>query len=399
MHEPNNSIEGRAMTGDGDPARRFADLFGQTPAVYEAPGRVNLIGEHTDYSDGFVMPAAIGFFTRAWMAPRADRTLAVVSNAYGEHVELDLDHLPAAAVGRWSDYAIGVATMLTRSGVRLRGANVMIEGNVPLGAGLSSSASLEIALGYGLIDLAFDGAGPIDATQLALLCQKAENEFVGARCGIMDQFIVSHGKRGHAILLDCRSLEHRLLPLPAGVSLVVCNTMTKHSHASGEYNLRRAECEAGLRGLSKALPEARALRDVTLAGLEEHGRELPELLRRRCRHVVSENARVLLAAAALDRGDLHELGALMGESHRSLRDDFEVSCPELDSMVELARQVTGVYGARMTGGGFGGCAIALVAEGGVEPFRQWVQSGYERITGRRPEIYACEAAVGVGRVA
>ena len=189
------------------------------------------------------------------------------------------------------------------------------------------------------------------------------------------------------------------MPLPAGVSLVVCNTMTKRSHASGEYNLRRAECEAGLRGLSKALPEARALRDVTLAGLEEHGRELPELLRRRCRHVVSENARVLLAAAALDRGDLHELGALMGESHRSLRDDFEVSCPELDSMVELARQVTGVYGARMTGGGFGGCAIALVAEGGVEPFRQWVQSGYERITGRRPEIYACEAAVGVGRVA
>jgi galactokinase len=243
------------------------------------------------------------------------------------------------------------------------------------------------------------GGAEIDRTKLALLCQQAENEFVGARCGIMDQFIASHGKRGQALLLDCRSLEYRLLPLPDDAALAICNTMVKHSHAQGEYNQRRAECEAGVRVLSKHLPKVRALRDVTPADLEAYGRELPEIVMRRCRHVIGENARVLQAAAALARGDLQAFGNLMLESHRSLRDDYEVSCAELDRMVELAEQAQGVYGTRMTGGGFGGCTITLLQAGSVEAFRRTVGEGYERATGSKPEIYVCTAADGVGEVA
>jgi galactokinase len=364
-----------------------------------------LIGEHTDYNDGFVMPAAIGFYTRASIAPRPDRKLVIHSENYSEQVEFDLDRLPATRAGHWSDYAIGVVKMLLRSGKNLGGANLLLDGNVPLGAGLSSSASLEVAVGYALLDLAGQASGrteigqnKIDRSKLALLCQQAENEFVGARCGIMDQFVASHGERGHALLLDCRSLGYRQLPLPDDAALAICNTMVKHSHAKGEYNQRRAECEAGVRALSKYLPNVRALRDVTPADLEAYGHELPNTVMRRCRHVIGENARVLQAAAALELGDLQAFGNLMRQSHRSLRDDFEVSCAELDLMVELAEQAEGVYGTRMTGGGFGGCTIALVKAGCVESFQRTVQEGYERSTGCKPEIYVCSAADGVGQV-
>jgi galactokinase len=279
------------------------------------------------------------------------------------------------------------------------GANLLVHGNVPQGAGLSSSASIEVAVGYALLDLG--GPNTIDRTQLARLCQQAENEFVGARCGIMDQFVASHGNRGQALLLDCRSLdlEYRQLPSPDDAVLAICNTMVKHSIAKGEYNQRRAECEAGVRGLSQYLPRIRALRDVTPEDLEAYGHELPDVVVRRCRHVIGENARVLKAAAALERGDLPAFGNLMLESHRSLRDDFAVSCSELDLMVELAGQADGVYGTRMTGGGFGGCTIALVQTGCVEVFQRTVREGYERSTGRKPEIYICAAADGVARIA
>ena len=379
--------------------QRFVQLFGQTPRIYQAPGRVNLIGEHTDYNDGFVMPAAIGFYTRAAVAPRPDRKLAIHSENYSEQVEFDLDHLPATGAGHWSDYVVGVVKMLVRSGKNLGGVNLLVDGNVPLSAGLSSSASIEVAVGYALLDLA--ESSTIARTQLALLCQRAENEFVGARCGIMDQFVASHGKRGQALLLDCRSLdlEYRQLPSPEVAVLAICNTMVKHSIAKGEYNQRRAECEAGVRALSKYLPQVRALRDVTPEDLERYGHELPEVVVRRCRHVIGENARVLKAAAALERGDLPAFGNLMLDSHRSLRDDFAVSCSELDLMVELAEGVEGVYGTRMTGGGFGGCTIALVQTGCVEVFQRTVREGYERSTGRTPEIYICAAADGVGRIA
>ena len=407
MHNTNLAVENHAH----DLGQRFIQLFGGSPRIYQAPGRVNLIGEHTDYNDGFVMPAAIGFCTRVSIAPRHDRKLVIHSENYSEQVEFDLDRLPAARARHWSDYVIGVVQMLVRSGKNLGGANLLVDGNVPLGAGLSSSASIEVAVGYALLDLA-DQANDraeidrtkadqtkIDRTTLALLCQQAENEFVGARCGIMDQFVASHGKRGHALLLDCRSLEYRQLPLPDDAALAICNTMVKHSHAKGEYNQRRSECEAGVRGLSKYLPNVRALRDVTPADLEAYGRELPDTVMRRCRHVIGENARVLQAAAALEHGDLQAFGNLMRESHRSLRDDFEVSCSELDLMVELAEQAEGVYGSRMTGGGFGGCTVALVQTGCVEAFQRTVQEGYERSTGCKPEIYVCSAADGVGQVA
>jgi galactokinase len=385
--------------------QRFIQQFGESPRIYQAPGRVNLIGEHTDYNDGFVMPAAIGLYTRASVAPRPDRKLVIYSENYSEQVEFDLDYLPTTRSGHWSDYVIGVVTMLVRSGEKLGGANLLVGGNVPQGAGLSSSASIEVAVGYALLDLADQatdqtkvGRTKPDRTKLALHCQQAENEFVGARCGIMDQFVASHGERGKALLLDCRSLQYRQLPLPDDVALAMCNTMVKHSIAKGEYNQRRAECEAGVRGLAKYLPNAQALRGVTPEDLEAYGHELPDVVRRRCRHVISENARVLQAAAALELGDLQAFGNLMLESHRSLRDDFEVSCPELDLMVELAGQAEGVYGARMTGGGFGGCTVALVQSGCVEAFKRTVERGYERSTGCKPEIYVCSAADGVGRV-
>jgi galactokinase len=405
MPSANPAIENRAPALE----KRFVRLFGESPRIYQAPGRVNLIGEHTDYNDGFVMPAAIGFHTRAAVAPRPDRKLVIHSENYSEQVEFDLDRLPPKGAGHWSDYVVGVVRMLVRSGKKLGGANLLVDGNVPQGAGLSSSASIEVAVGYALLDLAEQATDQtkidrteIDRTQLARLCQQAENEFVGARCGIMDQFVASHGKRGQALLLDCRSLdldlEYRQLPSPEVAVLAICNTMVKHSLAKGEYNQRRAECEAGVRALSKHLPQIRALRDVTLEDLERYGHELPEVVVRRCRHVIGENARVLKAAAALERGDLEAFGNLMQESHRSLRDDFEVSCSELDLMVELAERVEGVYGTRMTGGGFGGCTIALVQTGRVEVFQRTVREGYERSTGRTPEIYVCAAVDAVSRI-
>ena len=340
------------------------------------------------------------------LRPRADRKLVIHSENYSEQVEFDLDVCQPRAPGTGAITLIGVVKMLVRSGKQLGGANLLVDGNVPQGAGLSSSASLEVAVAYALLDLADRAIEPpmidrinIDRTELALLCQQAENEFVGARCGIMDQFVASHGKRGQALLLDCRSLECRQLPLPADLTLAICNTMVKHSIAKGEYNQRRAECEAGVRALAKHLPQVRALRDVTTEDLETYGQELPDVVMRRCRHVIGENARVLQAAAALELGDLQAFGKLMQESHRSLRDDFEVSCSELDLMVELAGQAEGVYGTRMTGGGFGGCTIALVQSGCVEAFQRKVREGYERSTGCKPEIYICSAADGVGQVA
>src|SRR6266404_2755837 len=355
--------------------QRFVQLFGESPRIYQAPGRVNLIGEHTDYNDGFVMPAAVGFYTWVALSPRNDRKLVVRSENFDEQIDLSLDEIPAKGRNHWSDYVVGVAKMLEDSGFRLSGANLLLEGNVPQGAGLSSSASLEVAVGYGLLSL---DQCPVDRTALALLCRRAENEFVGAQVGIMDQFVSSHGKSGRALLLDCRSLEYRLLPLPEDARLVICNTMVRHSHATSGYNQRRAECEAGLEILAKHLPGVHALRDVTLSDLSAYRQYLPPIILRRCHHVISENARVIEAAAALENGNLEDFGRLMGQSHQSLRDDYEVSCPELDLMVELSEQIEGVYGARMTGGGFGGCTVNLVREDRAKHFAAAVGRGYEK---------------------
>jgi galactokinase len=373
----------------------FTRIFAASPRIYRAPGRVNLIGEHTDYNDGFVMPAAIGFYTWIAASARDDRKLVVRSENFQEQFEFSFDSMPAHGSHSWSDYVVGVAQILEVSGRRLSGANLLIHGNVPQGAGLSSSASLEVAVASALLDLS---RSPVEPKELALLCQSAENEFVGARCGIMDQFIAVHGQRGRALLLDCRSLEFRLLPLPEEASLVICNTMVRHSLAAGEYNKRRAECEEGVRLLARHRPGVRALRDVALSDLVALGQELPPAVVRRCRHVIGENERVTQASKALERGDLEEFGLLMHQSHASLRDDYEVSCPELDLMVELARQLRGVYGARMTGGGFGGCTVNLVRNECVEEFRAAIAEGYKGAANTAPEIYVCSTADGVRRV-
>jgi galactokinase len=277
----------------------------------------------------------------------------------------------------------------------LKGAELEIRSTVPIGAGLSSSAALEVAAGYALLD---NSGIQIDRTELAKLCQQAENEFVGIRCGIMDQFIACFGRADHSLMLDCRSLEYRLLPLPAHVRLVICNTMIRHELAASEYNNRRSECEAGVRHFAKFLPNVSALRDLTMNVLEIYGRDLPEAIYKRCRHVITENARVVEAAAALEHSDLHAFGELMAASHRSLKDDYEVSCAELDTMVDLARQIEGVYGARMTGGGFGGCTINLVKADRVAEFTQDVARGYEEATGVVPAIHVCSTAEGVAAV-
>ena len=363
--------------------------------IFRAPGRVNLIGEHTDYNDGFVMPAAIGFYTWVRISPLETRKLQIRSENFGEEVEIDLDDQNIARRDHWSDYPAGVAVILERAGYRLRGARLEIRGEVPIGSGLSSSAAIEVATACALV--AHSGLN-IDKRELALLCQKAENEFVGARVGIMDQFVSLFGQAHKALMLDCRSLEFRLLPVPDNVRLIICNTMVKHALASTAYNERRAQCEAGVKHLQQSIPNVTALRDVTLEQLEKYGRDLSEVVYRRCKHVITENERVLLAAEALERGDLKEFGKLMAESHRSLRDDYEVSSSELDLMVEVAQTVEGVYGSRMTGGGFGGCTVNLVAVEHTEEFRARVAREYERRTNIKPEIYVCNASNGAEEV-
>ena len=363
--------------------------------TFRAPGRVNLIGEHTDYNDGFVMPAALDFFTWVRLSPLEQHLLRIFSENFNEEVEVDLDDQNLAARGHWSDYPIGVAVVLERAGYRLRGASLRIRGEVPIGSGLSSSAAIEVATACALTA---NSGLKIDARELALLCQRAENEFVGARVGIMDQFISLFGQAQKALLLDCRSLEFKLLPLPDNVRLIICNTMVKHELASSAYNERRAQCETGVRHLAQFYPNVRALRDVTIEQLEQHRSELPEVIYRRCRHVITENARVLEAGEALEQHDLMRFGTLMGDSHVSLRDDYEVSSEELDLMVELARRIDGVYGARMTGGGFGGCTVNLVREENADEFRARVAEGYERETGLKPEIYVRSAGDGAEEV-
>jgi len=369
----------------------FKARFGTVASVYRAPGRVNLIGEHTDYNQGFVLPAAIGFSCWVGIASRDDRKLTLYSENFTEAHETTWDELGTHGSGHWSDYPLGVAWALQEAGYRLHGADIYIAGDVPLGAGLSSSAAIEVSTGYALLSAA---GHDVDRTKLALLCQRAENEYVGARVGIMDQFVSCHGRAGHALLIDCRSLEYRAIRLPANVSLVICNTMVKHKLQAGEYNVRRAECEEAVRKLSAAIPTIRSLRDVSLEQLAESRSLLSETLYRRCRHVISENERVRNVAQLFERGKTEGLRELMAASHQSMRDDYEISCRELDVMVEIAERQRGVYGARMTGGGFGGCTINFVDVEHAAEFQGRVSAAYESATGLHPDIYICEASQG-----
>ncbi len=375
--------------------RRFEKLFGTRPRIFRAPGRVNLIGEHTDYNDGFVMPAAVGFSTYVAIAARPDRKLLIHSEEFPGNFEFDLANLPQQRTGAWCDYILGVAGLLQLGGHKLQGANLLVHGEVPIGAGLSSSAALEVASALALTSL---GGIRMPLPDLAKLCQRAENTFVGARVGIMDQFVSCMGRSAHAFFLDCRSLEFQFVPIPAGIQLVVCNTMVKHDLATGAYNTRREECEAGVRLFAKWNPSVRALRDVSLKLLEEHGDDLPPVIGKRCTHVIHENQRTLDAARALATGDLDRVGELMRESHRSLRDLYEVSCQELDIMVEAAENLPGFCGGRMTGGGFGGCTINLVREENSQDFAKQIAVRYEQKTGIVPQIYLCSAEDGAAEL-
>ncbi len=377
--------------------RRFAGVFGGEPsAVVRAPGRVNLIGEHTDYNDGYVLPVAIDRSVLVATAPRGDRQVVIHALDFGETVTFSLDNIEPDQAQAWSNYQRGVAYFLEERGFELPGLNAVVVGDVPIGSGLSSSAAVEVSMAYTWQMLA---GFEMSRVELALLCQRAENEFVGMNCGIMDQFVSALGRRHHALLIDCRSLDYQPVPLPAGAAIIVADTMKRRGLVDSEYNTRRQECEEGVRILQRYLPQVRALRDVSMAQFKVQSSKLKaQNVRRRCRHIIYENERVLKSVAALQAGDLAAFGQLMNESHASLRDDYEVSCAELDIMVEAAWQVDGVYGSRMTGAGFGGCTVSLVAEEAAEDFRARVAAAYEEATGIVPQIYVCRAEDGVSKL-
>jgi galactokinase len=378
-----------------DLAQRFEALFGSPPAVFCAPGRVNLLGEHTDYNDGFVLPCAIGLSTRVAIASRKDHKLVIRSEGFPEQFDFDLENLPRAQ-GVWCDYVLGVAVMLQETGRPVPGANLLVQGEVPIGAGLSSSAAIEVASALAFLSLS---RAQLSLPEVAKLCQKAENVFIGARVGIMDQFVSCLGKAGHALLLDCRSLVFKLVPIPEHVRLVICNTMVKHDHAKGAYNRRREECDEGVRVLGRWFPEIRALRDVSVEQLERHASEMPPAIYKRCSHVVRENQRVLEGAKNLVDGDVRRFGELMRQSHCSLRDLYEVSCRELDVMAEIAETLPGYCGGRMTGGGFGGCTVNLIETGQAPAFAEQISERYQEACGEKPDVYVCSAANGAGAVA
>ena len=366
-----------------------------TPQIYAAPGRVNLIGEHTDYAEGFVMPAAIDFATLAAISPRNDGLIVLYSENFSEERSYHADALPTQASGHWSDYPLGVMAILAGEGYKIPPLSLSLWGDVPLGSGLSSSAAIEVATAVAVTALI--GAG-IPGPVLARLCQRAENEFVGANCGIMDQFISANGKENNALLLDCRDLTFRLAPIPSDVALVIANTMVKHSVAGDGYTTRRAEVEEACRILAAHRPEIKFLRDATMADLEAWGHEIPPNALKRARHVITENQRTVEAADALQRRDLPTLGRLMHEAHVSYSKDFEGSCVEADTMVDLAQDLPGLIGARLTGGGFGGCTINVVKKEHAADFAKALKARYIHATGIDPDIHICHASAGVHRM-
>jgi galactokinase len=370
--------------------------FQADPAIFVAPGRVNLIGEHTDYAEGFVMPVAIDFATLAGISPRTDGKIVIYSENYTEEVTFDAAALPAKAGKHWSDYPIGVVVLLTGEGYKIPGFSLSLWGDVPLGSGLSSSAALEVVTMLAVTTLI---GVSIPGPKLARLCQRVENEFVGANCGIMDQFISANGKENHALLLDCRDLSFKLAPIPANIALVIANTMVKHSIAGGDYPTRRAESEAACAVIASHRPGVPFLRDATLDDLEKWGHEMAPKSLLRARHVISEDLRTVAAEKALEKGDLAEVGRLMAEAHRSYSKDFEGSCDEADAMVELAQDIPGLIGARLTGGGFGGCTINLVEQSHAKAFAAELGRRYAAKFGIEPQIHICHASGGAHRLA
>jgi len=378
----------------------FESRFGHPPEIVtRAPGRVNLLGGHTDYNDGYVLPTAVS--RTAWVAaaPLTEREIRIHALDLDRDVAFSLDTLPPPQ-GDWADYPRGVAWALQERGLRLVGMEATLTSNVPVGAGLSSSAAVEMALAYTWQQLSgfeIDGATtPIEIRRgLAVICQRAENDYVGVNCGIMDQLTSALGVEGHVLLLDCRTLEMKLAPLPLDAAIIAVDTGVRRQLANSEYNMRRAQCEEAVSLLSEHLPNIRALRDVSAGDLERLKKRLPQVIYRRAHHVVTENARTLRAAEALQEGDVDAVGALMKAGHISLRDDYEVSGPELNALAEAAWEVDGCYGARLTGAGFGGCIVALVAAEATSDFEAHVSAAYESAFDRLPDVYICRSIDGV----
>lgn len=361
--------------------KRFKELFDKEPVVYRAPGRVNIIGEHTDYNDGFVMPMNTAVFTYIAASPRNDRQVRVHSVLFAETFEFNLDTVEAGGAPAWAEYAKGVAFVLQDEGFELTGADLLIDGEIPLGGGLSSSASMEAVIGVALLGSSGLEADPM---KLALMCQRAERDFAGVPCGIMDQAVICCCPQHHAIKLDCRSLEIQPIRLSEELCLLVVDSGVKHQLSDGGYKQRRAECDFAIDFLRKSEPGISSYRDVSPSMVEQYEKELGELPFRRARHVVGETQRVRDAQAAIDCGDLEVLGKILNTSHASLRDDFMVSCAELDFLQQAAVETPGVYGARMVGGGFGGCTITLLDPACLDDARAHIVRAYKDFSGDEP---------------
>jgi len=362
-------------------------FYGSEPrevAVSSAPGRVNLIGEHTDYNDGYVLPVPLRSRIFAAGRPNGTGIIRLRAADYGESTSQDLEEIRFDAEHLWANYPLGVAQTMLKKGFSLAGVDLVIKGDVPLGAGLSSSAAVEMATARLFMDL-FDLK--IDPIELAHIGKETENNFVGVQSGIMDQFVASLGRAGESLLIDCRTNEYEHIPLPREHSVVVVNTMVKRELASSAYNERRRQCEEGVRMMKEERPGIEALRDVSLSELREHRGKMLETIFRRCRHVVTENDRVLESVEALRGGDVERMGALMYASHESLKHDYEVTSPELDILVDVSRGIEGVEGARMTGAGFGGCTVNLVQRERVDDFGKAILFAYKDATGIKPEVY------------
>jgi galactokinase len=374
---------------------KFRNMFGTDPRVFRAPGRVNLIGGHVDYNEGWVLPIAIDRSCHVLARAREDRKLRVHSEQFSETTEHSLG-APRGNAHHWSDYVRGVAWALAETGAKLSGADLLIASDVPVGSGLSSSAALEVATAFALLGVS---GQTIERTSTARACQRAENEFVGMRCGLMDQLAACFGRKSHALRIDCRTLEVEPVPLDeTQVRVVVANTMVKHALAGSEYNVRRQECEAAVRLIQAQRPSVRALRDVAWHDIEPLAKTWPENLRRRSRHVTTEIARVPAAVEALRHSNWDAMRRLMEASHASLDADYQVTSPELNTMFALARELKGYCGARMTGGGFGGCTVNLVRAEHAEAFATELAARYERATGRRPDVYLCRASDGASEI-
>lgn len=363
------------------------------PAIYRAPGRVNLIGEHTDYNLGYVFPIALEMACYTAIVP-SDGHLLVHTHDFEEDFEIAVEDIATAKPrGDWSDYVLGVAQQLQRDGVTITGADVYIWSTVPLGAGLSSSAALEISTAF-----AFLGPRSMDPVEIVRVGQRAESQFVGMPCGIMDQYTAVFGRAGEAVQIDCRSLEHEYVKLPEDLRIVAVNSMVKHELGTSAYRERVAECQAAVGAIQAFEPDVKSLRDVSLGMFERLQDSIPTLPRRRARHIISDSQRVLDLAAAARTGDLAEMGRLFIASHRSMQYDYEISCEEVDFLVDTAIKIPGVYGARMTGGGFGGCTVNLIRPDAVDAFRERIMDAYgERYT-IVPAFYDCVPAEGAGRV-